>query len=270
MGVSCSRRSNLLREVIPTVPPAISLIITAYNREALLPAAIGSVLRQTYKDFELLVWDDGSTDGTVAAAKKVAGEDPRVRVIASVVNQRVAKSLNAAARMLQGKYLGWVDSDDALAPTALEETAAVLDAGPQVGMVYTDYLVMDEAGQIKGPGTRTKIPYSKDRLLIDFMTFHFRLIRRSVFDAVGMLDENADSAEDYDLCLRLSEVTEIHHLPRPLYYYRVHDNAISSAQRVEQIMQSKKAIARALARRGMDREFEIEVEIVGRFRLRKK
>ena len=78
----------------------MDLIIPAYNREALLPAAIGSVLRQTYKDFELLVWDDGSTDGTVAAAKKAAGEDPRVRLVASGVNQRVAKSLNAAARLL--------------------------------------------------------------------------------------------------------------------------------------------------------------------------
>src|SRR5262249_52029630 len=151
--------------------------------------------------------------------------------------------------------------DDGLAPTALEETAAVLDARADVGVVYTDYLVMDVAGKIKGPGTRTKIPYSKDRLLIDFMTFHFRLMRREIFDQVGMLDQRAEGSEDYDLCLRLSEMTAIHHLPRPLYYYRVHDNAISSAQRLKQIMTSKEAIERAIARRGLGEEMELEVEI---------
>ncbi len=110
----------------------------------------------------------------------------------------------------------------------------------------------------------------KERLLIDFMTFHFRLIRRDVFDAVGMVDEAMDSAEDYDLCLRLSEVTQIHHLPRSLYYYRVHPNTVSAGDRVKQIMMSKLAIERALERRGLDKELEIDVEIVGKFSLRKK
>ena len=181
-----------------------------------------------------------------------------------------SNSINAAAHLLSGEYLGWIDSDDALAPTALEETAAVLDSKPNVGMVYTDYLTMDETGRVVGPGSRTKIPYSKDRLLIDFMTFHFRLMRRELFDAAGPLDSSLDSAEDYDLCLKLSEMTEIAHLARPLYLYRVHKGSVSSEQRLRQIMSSKEAIARALMRRGMEGHFDIEVEIVGRFRLRRK
>jgi GT2 family glycosyltransferase len=129
---------------------------------------------------------------------------------------------------------------------------------------------MDDAGRVGGPGNRTKIPYSRNRLLIDFMTFHFRLMRRDVFDRVGGIDESIPGAEDYDLCLRLSEQTEIRHLARPLYFYRVHDRSVSSERRLWQIMQSKEAIARALARRGMDGEFDIDVELVGRFRLRRK
>ena len=137
-------------------------------------------------------------------------------------------------------------------------------------MVYTNYLTMSLAGQPIGPGSRTKIPYSKDRLLIDFMTFHFRLMRREAFDRVGGMDPSFDSAEDYDLCLKLSEMTTIEHLPRPLYLYRVHKGSVSSEQRLRQIMSSKEAIARALVRRGLDTQYDIDVELVGRFSLKRK
>ena len=250
--------------------PAISIVIPAYNREQFVGAAIRSVLLQSRRDFELVVWDDGSSDRTIDVAKEAAAGDPRVRVIAGE-HAGVVASINAAAKLAcNGKYFGWVDSDDGVAPTALAETAAVLDAKADVGMVYSDYIVMEVAGKLKGPGTRTKIPYSKDRLLIDFMTFHFRLMRREIFDSIGMLDPRAEGSEDYDLCLRLSEVTTIEHLPRPLYYYRVHDNAISSSQRLRQINTSKEAVERAIVRRGLDKEIELEVEIVSKFRLKKK
>jgi glycosyltransferase involved in cell wall biosynthesis len=249
--------------------PAISIIIPAYNRVDYVGAAVQSVLQQTRKDFEAIVWDDGSTDGTIEAARKAAGGDRRVRVVAGE-HAGAAASINAAARIMSGKYLGTLDSDDLLEPTALEEAAAVLDTRPDVGMVYTSYQTMDLSGRVIGPGSRTKIPYSKDRLLIDFMTFHFRLMRRELFDAVGGMDSALDAAEDYDLCLKLSEITQIQHLPRPLYRYRVHKRSVSSEQRLRQIMTSKEAIARALQRRGLDREYEIDVELVGRFSLKRK
>ena len=251
------------------MPPTVSLLIPAFNRADFVAAAVGSVIRQTYRDFELLVWDDGSTDATADVAERASAHDPRVRVVRAA-HAGVCAAINAAARQLTGKYFSWVDSDDAIAPTCLAETVAFLDANPDVGMVYTDYLTMDADGRIGGPGSRTKIPYAKDRLLIDFMTFHFRLMRREIFDRVGGIDETIPGAEDYDLCLRLSEQTEIRKLARPLYFYRVHDRSISSEKRLWQIMQSKEAVTRALSRRGMDGEFEIDVELVGRFRLRKK
>ena len=247
----------------------ISLVIPAYNRERFVTQAINSVLAQTWKDFELIVWDDGSTDGTLAAARAAAGGDPRARVIAAG-HRGIAPSLNAAIRQTSGQYVGWVDSDDSLAPAALAETAAVLDANPDVGMVYTSYVTMDEAGRVRGPGSRCRIPYSPRRLLVDFMTFHFRLIRRSVFQQVGGVDETLSSAEDYDLCLRLSEVTEIRHVDKPLYAYRVHDDSESQAGRVRQILGAQEAINRALKRRGMDATHELRVQIVGKFSLREK
>jgi glycosyltransferase involved in cell wall biosynthesis len=250
-------------------PPAVSVVVGVYNRPDLVGAAIGSVLSQTRRDFELVVYDDGSTDDTAAAAERAAGGDPRVRVVRGE-HRGFTAAVNRAAALCTGRYLGWVDSDDALAPTALEETAAVLEAEPDVGMVYTDYLTMNPAGQVVGPGSRTKIPYSRDRLLIDFMTFHFRLMRRRLFDAVGGVDETLDYAQDYDLCLKLSEVTEIRHLARPLYFYRVHRASMSLGNRLKQIEASGEAIRRALKRRGLDRQYELDVELVGRFRLNRR
>jgi glycosyltransferase involved in cell wall biosynthesis len=247
----------------------VSLIIPAFNREQFVSAAVGSILRQTYRDFELVVWDDGSADGTADAAEAAASADPRVRIVRGQ-HGGVSASINAAAKILGGKYFAWVDSDDALMPTALAETVAVLDSMPEVGMVYTDYVTMDETGQLQGIGKRCSIPYSRDRLLIDFMTFHFRLMRRELFDAVGGADPAMDGAEDYDLSLKLSEITNIHHLARPLYLYRVHSSSVSAQRRLQQIMTSKEAVTRALQRRNMDREYEIDVELIGRFKLKKK
>ncbi|HAZ47836.1 MAG TPA: filamentous hemagglutinin [Cyanobacteria bacterium UBA11369] len=246
-----------------------SLVMTVYNRSRYLSTAIESVLRQTKRDFELLIWDDGSTDGSVEIACDYAQRDKRVRVVAAE-HQGLSRSLKAAIAQTTGDYIGWVDSDDALAPTALEETTAVLDAYPEVGLVYTDYMVMDEHGKVRGYGQRCRIPYSKERLLIDFTIFHFRLMRRSVYDLVGGIDETFERAQDYDLCLRLSEVTQVQQVKKPLYYYRHYPENISHQQRMQQIMCSAEAVKRAIARRGLSDRFELDVQIVSRFSLRPK
>jgi glycosyltransferase involved in cell wall biosynthesis len=251
------------------MPPAISLVIPMYNRARWIGQAMQSVLAQTRRDFELVVWDDGSTDDSVAAARGAAGDDPRARVIAGE-HRGVARSLTDAILLATGGYLGWIDSDDWIAPTTLAESSAVLDARPEVGVVYTDYVTTTEAGEVRGLGKRCAIPYSKDRLLIDFMMFQFRLMRRSAYDQAGGPDPAMSPAEDYDFCLRLSEVAQIHHLPRPLYFYRQHKASISSSDRVEQIMASKRAVERALVRRKMDEEYELDVQIVSQFRLKKR
>jgi GT2 family glycosyltransferase len=215
------------------------------------------------------VWEDASTDRTLAVAREAARDDPRVQIIAGE-HAGVVGALNQLASRAQGEYIGWLDSDDALAPLALAETIQVLDSSPDVGMVYTNYITMDEAGKQGGLGKRCQIPYSKDRLLIDFMTFHFRLLRKSLWDKLGGFDPLAETAEDYDLCLRISEVTEIRHVPKALYIYRVHTNSISTQRRIEQIQASQRAIERALVRRKMDQHYQLNVEIIGRFQLRRK
>lgn len=248
--------------------PAITVIVPVHNREATVAQTIASILAQTRRDFELLVCDDGSTDGSRAAIERAVAGDARVRVEVNPTNLGLTRTLEAAHRLARGAYIGWVDSDDWIAPTALERTSAVLDRKPGVGMVYTDHTIVDALGKALGIGVRCDIPYSKERLLVDFMTFHFRLFRRSAFEACGGINTTFATAHDYDFCLRMAEVTQIEHLREPLYFYRRSEDSISNVRRMEQIESSARAIREALARRKLDDKYRLEVEIVGRFAIR--
>ncbi|MGI8499684.1 MAG: glycosyltransferase, partial [Hassallia sp.] len=251
--------------------PLISIIIINYNRENYLGEAIASILAQTWQYFELLIWDDGSTDKSVAIANKFAEQDQRVRVV-KAPHLGIAAACKAAIAQTSGTYIGLVDSDDILASTALAETAAVLNRYPKTGFVYTDYLNIDQEGKVIGYGHRCSIPYSKEGLLVDFMTFHFRLMRRSVYDQVGGVNSSFYScAYDYDLCLRFSEVAQVRRVKKPLYLYRIHSQSISATRKTQQILSSKQMIAQALERRGLANKYQIDVELSnGRFLLRRK
>ena len=246
----------------------ISLVIVNYNQERYIGKAIASILAQTRRDWDLLIWDDGSTDNSVTIAREYEQQNNRIRVIAAQ-HQGVAKARKQAIAETTGNYFGYIDSDDWIANTALEETARVLDSNPEVGMVYTDYYDVNSRGKVLGKGKRCYIPYSPQRLLVDFMTFHFRLLRREVYRQIEEINFNCEYADDYDLCLRLSEVTKFKRIQKPLYYYRHHGQNISYRKRKEQIKCSKIAINRALQRRGLADTYVLEVK-GDRFCLRKK
>lgn len=249
--------------------PRVSVIMPLYNRERYVAAAVRSVLAQSFRDFELLICDDGSTDGSLAAAREAAGTDPRVRIFA-MEHAGLARTLQRAHEHVTTPFIGWLDSDDMLAPLALERTHQVLARHPTVGAVYTHHVMINDAGQMLGIGQRCGIPYSKDRLLVDFMTFHFRLYRRDAYERAGGINTSFHTAQDYDFCLRLSEVTDFLCIPEPLYLYRMASDSISHVRRLEQIESSARAIREALERRGLADKAELRVEIVGRFSIRPK
>jgi len=249
--------------------PRVSVIMPLYNRERYVAAAIKSVLAQTFHDFELLICDDGSTDGSLAAAREAAGDDPRVRIFA-LEHSGLAPTLKRAHEHVTTPFIGWLDSDDMLAPAALERTYNALVRNPAVGAVYTHHVMINDAGQVLGLGQRCGIPYSKDRLLVDFMTFHFRLYRRDAFERAGGINTSFTTAQDYDFCLRLSEVCDFLCVPEPLYLYRMAGDSISHVKRLEQIESSARAIREALVRRGLADKAELRVEIVGKFSIRPK
>jgi glycosyltransferase involved in cell wall biosynthesis len=250
-------------------PPSISIIMTVFNRAQYLETAIESVLSQTYSNFELLIWDDGSTDRSIEIAEHYAEHDSRIRFIAAE-HQGRALALKNAHNSAIGTYVGWLDSDDRLAPTALAATAEILDANPEIGMVYTQYQTIDADDRLGGLGKRCHIRYSDIQILVDFMTFHFRLIRRSLYEQVGGVDVSFPCAMDYDLCLKLSEVTQICALEQPLYFYRDHSESISQRQYTQQLHHSQRAVRNALERRGLSNDYELVVQPSNCFELHLK
>lgn len=247
-------------------PPAVTLVTPVYNRRELLPATLRSILAQTYEDFELIVWDDGSTDGSAKVARAVVGSDPRVRIVRQV-NRGLSHVLKAALAEARGRYLGWVDSDDLLLPGALEATTRVLEAEPDVGLVYSHYEIIDLDGKVIRHGLRCEIPFSLERQLVDYMTFQFRLIRRSVYLAVGGIDPDFVRAQDHELCQRLAENTRVVQIPDVLYQHRDHPQTISRLHTCEQIEYCRRATEKALERRGLADQLELSVTILPIFRL---
>jgi glycosyltransferase involved in cell wall biosynthesis len=249
---------------------SIALVMTTYNSEDYLDRAIESILAQTHTDWHLTLWDDGSSDRSSDIARHYAALDGRIDFIAAPHTGRVIALADAIDAAPPHPYLAFVDSDDLLAPTALAETLAVLAGNPEIGVVYTNYLVIDPDDRVLGLGSRCQIPYSADRLLVDFISFHFRLLRRTAFDRVGGIDRNFYSAEDYDLCLKLSEITDFYHLERPLYYYRRHDLSISAITKAEQTEYSAKAVNDALVRRNLVDRYRFLVAPTGQFHLQQR
>lgn len=226
----------------------VSLHIINYNRAQYLAQAIESVLAQNYSDFELILWDDGSSDQSYSIMQSYESYDSRIRVLHSS-NLGFTQALDRAIRLSQGEYIGWVDSDDMLEASALEKTVSALEQNPSVGVVYTSYFEMNMQGKNIIPGKRCQVPYSKDRLLETFMTFHFRLIRRQAYSRVNGLDLSFRYSQDYDLCLKLSEITNFLHIKEYLYYYRVHCNSISNMHYKDQQDYAQQAIQNAIKRR---------------------
>lgn len=246
-----------------------TIIVTAHNIQQYIGAAIRSVLDQTERDLKVIVVDDGSTDGTPLEIQAALQSDDRVQLI-SGANRGFTQVLADTIPQIETPYFGWVDGDDILLPEAVRLCADFLDEHPNCGLAYTKYFNMSEDGRDLGIGARSVVPYSMDRMLVDFMTFHFRLIRKAAYDLTGGIDRSFETGQDYDLCLKLAEVANVGHIPQGLYRYRTRPGAVSSQKRVLQIEDSRRAVEAALRRRGMDGTHQLLVEIYAKFTLVKK
>lgn len=235
--------------------PKISLLCAAYNAEAYVQKTIESVLRQSFADFEFLICDDGSSDGTLQIIRSF--DDARIQVISDGKNRGQNARLHQMIQAARGEYIGWVDADDLLDERTLELTNLVLDQYQDYGMVYTDHYEMTEQGKISSISRRSQMPFSKDNILLHFMTFHFRLFRKACYQKIAPLDVNLRMASDYEISLKLAEVTNIKHLPLPLYYYRVYPQSLSHRKYTEQSEVVLQLLRDSIKRRGLHVRVEL-------------
>ena len=203
--------------------PAVSVIMPAYNAERYLATAVESVLRQTWRDLELLIVDDGSTDGTAELAQRFAARDDRVRVLQQD-NAGPGPARNTAFRAADGRFFAFLDSDDEWDAAFLSEHLAVLRARPDVDVVVGNAL--NRGGPRDGRPCRPLrgdgVPITLAEILADETTlFIMCVFRREAAEAVGGFDAAFLTNEEYEMWIRaaLAGFTFTRHT-RPLGGYR--------------------------------------------------
>ena len=205
----------------------VSVIIPTYNRAHVLPIAIDSVLAQNYKDYEIIVVDDGSTDNTKEILKPYLSK-PNVRYIYQKHKMQAA-ARNNGIRHSKGGYIAFLDSDDFWYPEKLELQVKILEENHEVGMVYSNQMLLNDNLSDKAikysPGVLKSGNIFRDLLLRKFYcSLLTTLIRKSVLDDVGFLDEDLKNAlEDWELTLRIAKKYRVVCVDKPLVRRRLYD-----------------------------------------------
>ncbi len=204
--------------------PALSVIMPAYNAERFVAAAIESVLNQTWRDFEFIIIDDGSTDGTRAIIEQYAARDRRIRSCPNERNLGVVKTLNRALSLARAEWVARMDADDISLPTRFERQLAVVREDPGVSLVTSPFDVID-AQERRRPGWRG-ICFQQE-LLPFFLLFYNRLNAHGqvLYSAqrvreVGGYREEYHLSEATDLWIRMMRVAKCGVVPEPLYLWR--------------------------------------------------
>ena len=225
--------------------PYVSIILPAYNGAAYLAESLQSCLDQTFRDFELIVVDDASTDATGAIVAAFAASDPRVRCVRHETNRGLPAALNTGFAASRGAYLTWTSDDNRYLPTALEAMARALDAEPAIAYVYADIELIDEGGAAIGTEAAMEP--------LELLTGHEGtgiacfLYRRAVYERIGDYAEDLFLAEDYDYWLRvLAAGLAMRHLRATLYQYRRHARSLTDARRGRTFLAAERALLRRL------------------------
>jgi glycosyltransferase involved in cell wall biosynthesis len=203
-----------------TASPLVSVVIASYNMARYMALAVESALNQTYRNVEVLVIDDGSTDDTPAVIARFSVDD-RVRYI-SQRNRGQAAAKNRGIRAARGDYIAFLDADDYWAPERLALQVPLLMQSNKTGVVYSRLRYIDEAGNESSISDnelfRGKV--SGALFVRNFIAFGTSLVRRECFERMGGFDESLRMGIDYDLWLRISTEYDFDYIDRPLLYYR--------------------------------------------------
>jgi Glycosyl transferase family 2 len=214
------------------LPPRVSVVLPSYNHEPFLARALDSVLAQTYQDFEIVITDDASTDGSVDVLRTYAKQDSRIRLFVNRFNYET-HSVNNGIRHACGEYVALLHSDDEFWPTKLEKQVRYLDDHPEVAAVFTRARIVNQQGQdFPDPNHCNFTIFNQpNRSRHEWLNYFFvngnclchpsLLIRRSVYDTLGLYNPLMSALDDFDMWVRVCLHHEIHVLQQTLVNFRL-------------------------------------------------
>ncbi len=213
--------------------PKVSIGLPVYNGERFLQQALDSILSQTFTDFDVLLYDNASTDSTERLCREYAARDPRIRYRRHDVNLGAGRNYNLTFLDSTGEYFKWAAHDDIMAPTFLEKCVAVLDAHPEVVVAFPKMVDIDDAGNHMPERVTSHIPraergasvsaYTRFRNLIrlDYTIEEiFGLIRSNILRKTKLFLSYSDS--DRNLLAELALYGPLREVPEVLFYHRLH------------------------------------------------
>jgi hypothetical protein len=240
-------------EAKPT--PVVSVLMPIYNAERYVREAVASILRQTFTDFELLIFDDGSSDRSAAVAEEACGGDPRVRLFRES-HAGYATWLREGVRHARGEFIARMDADDVCRSQRFALQLDFLRRHPACSAVGGAVLLIDPEGrpirELRAPLAHEEI----DALLLrgrgDAVVHPAVMLRRAALVAAGGYRPETEPAEDLDLYLRLAERGRLANLPDTLLDYRQHVTKVSNERAGDQRRAIALALCEARRRRGLD------------------
>jgi len=206
--------------------PKISVITAAYNHVKFIRQSVESVQAQTYRDFEHIVVDDGSSDGTAEILKSFVGQITYIRQD----NRGAHAAINEGIRRSSGDYIAIIDSDDAWLPNKLERQIEAIEKSPEAGMVYSLAYFINSKGEVQDLVWLMGTPFDdpnvafEELLEVNRIPIVTALVKRSCIEEVGFFSETLKALSDWDMWLRISAKWSIIFIPEKLALYRVHEN----------------------------------------------
>ncbi len=219
----------------------VSVIIPTYNSAEYITEALDSVFAQTYKNYEVIVIDDGSTDNTKDVLKPYMS---RIKYIYKE-NGGVSSARNVGIKNAEGEYIAFLDSDDIWLPEKLERQIERFNSEPDLGLVYSNCIRFSENG-IEQSSRKVKKYLEGDifaKILEGYVLPTSTVIAKKLcFDEVGYFDERFSVSEDYDMWLRISRFFKIGYVKGPLVKYRIRTSSIIRSTKIDSLFNAKKAV----------------------------
>lgn len=236
--------------------PRVSVVIKAYNHAAYVGETIQSILNQSFQDFEIVVTDDGSTDGTADIIRGFA--DPRIHLQVFEENRGISIAMNATIARARGEFIAILNSDDFALPGRLERQVAFLTANPEIGAVFGLPRIVGESGQPTESFFDFTRPFSlpdfSRKSFLKYFFFHCNLlcaptamIRSAVYSQVGRYDPRLTNLQDFDMWVRVCTGHDIHVMREELTVFRIRaDHRNMSAPRRDTTLRSQFEFAQIL------------------------
>ncbi|MHC4571765.1 MAG: glycosyltransferase [Planctomycetota bacterium] len=214
--LECGTEKDRLKKINSQFQPLISVLVPTYNQAKYLPAALDSLIAQTYGNWEAIVVNDGSTDETPLVMERYAAMDRRIRLFQKE-NGGVASALNEGLKNTRGEWICWLSSDDLFEPNKLAVHIRAIGRQPEIKFFHSHYYYLDEKTGIKKkvhPNLYKQLPSKEFQTLALFFKNYIHgnsvAIHRSVFDRVGNFNEELRYGQDFDMWLRISALYPSH------------------------------------------------------------